>query len=54
MPDSSLRNIVNGIVALDAVNVHEYDSIGQAVMHKMIGQPIFKSFSRKDKAREEH
>ena len=50
-PDSSLRNVVTGVVAEDGVNVHDYDSVGRNIMHKMIGQPAFTfSFSRKDKA----
>lgn len=51
LPDSSLRNIVTGVVAEEGVNVHEYDSIGCKIIHKMIGQPAFKfSFTRRDKA----
>ncbi|KAG1696934.1 Alpha-N-acetylgalactosaminidase [Nymphon striatum] len=47
----ALRNIVNGIVAIDDVNVHEYDSVGKDIIVKMIGQPVFSfSFKRKDKA----
>ena len=50
-PDSPLRNVVTGVVAEDGVNVHDYDSVGRNIMHKMIGQPAFTfSFSRKDKA----
>ena len=50
-PDSSLRNVVTGVVAEDGVNVHDYDSVGRNIMHKMIGRPAFTfSFSRKDKA----
>ena len=49
-PESSLRNVVS-VVAEDGVNVHDYDSVGRNIMHKMIGQPAFTfSFSRKDKA----
>ena len=51
-PDSSLRNVVTGVVAEDGVNVHDYDSVGCNIMQKMIGQPAFTfSFSRKDKAK---
>ena len=50
-PDSSLRNVVTGVVADEGVNVHEYKSVGCKIMQKMIGQPAFTfSFSRKDKA----
>ena len=38
-------------MAEDAVNVHEYESVGCRIIHKMKGQPAFTiSFSRKDKA----
>ena len=51
-PDPTLSNIVNGIVAQDDVNVHEYDSVGHMSMQKMIGKPVLSiSFSRKDKAK---
>ncbi len=51
LPDPSLRNIVTGVVPEEGVNVHEYESVGHKIMHKMIGQPAFTfSFSRKDKA----
>jgi len=34
------------------VNVHEYDSVADKIIQKMIGQPVFTfSFSRKDKAK---
>ena len=50
--DSSLRNIVNGIVAEADVNVHQYESIGRSIIDKMIGQSAFTfSFKRKDKAK---
>ncbi|KAK4304743.1 hypothetical protein Pmani_023319 [Petrolisthes manimaculis] len=49
--DLSLRNIATGVVAEEGVNVHEYESIGHKIMHKMIGQPAFTfTFRRKDKA----
>ena len=35
-PDSSLRNVVTGVVAEDGVNVHDYDSVGRNIMHKMM------------------
>ena len=50
--DPSLRNIVNGVVAQEGVNVHEHDNVGRLIMQKMVGKPVFTlSFSRKDKAR---
>ena len=50
-PDDSLRNVVTGAVAEAAVNVHEFESVGCRIIHKMKGQPAFTfSFSRKDKA----
>ena len=34
------------------MNVHEYDSVADKIIQKMIGQPVFTfSFSRKDKAK---
>ena len=46
-----LRNIVNGIVTKDEVNVHQYESVVK-VLVRMIGQPVFCfSFKRKDKAK---
>ena len=49
--DPSLRNIVNGVVANDNVNVHEFESIGRNIIESVIGQPAFTfSFKRKDKA----
>ena len=51
-PDPSLRNVVNGVVAVQDVNVHEYDSVADKIIEKMIRQPVFTfSFSRKDKAK---
>ena len=51
-PDPSLRNVVNGVVAMQDVNVYEYDSVADTIIQKMIGQPVFTfSFSRKDKAK---
>ena len=47
----ALRNIVNGRVAKNDVNVHEYDSVGKDIIVRMIGQPVFSfSFKRKYKA----
>jgi len=51
-PDPSLRNIVNGVVAKEFVNVHEYEEVGRMIMHNMVGKPTFTfPFRRKDKAR---
>ncbi len=50
-PEPSLRNIVNGVVAHELVNVHEYEEVARAIMHNMIGKPVFTfTFRRKDKA----
>ena len=32
--DSSLRNIVTGVVAQEGVNVHEYESVGRKIIQK--------------------
>jgi len=49
--DSSLRNIINGVVANANVNVHEFESVGKQIIDKMMGEPAFTfSFKRKDKA----
>jgi len=51
-PDPSPRNVVNGDVAVQDMNVHEYDSVADEIIEKMIRQPVFTfSFSRKDKAK---
>ena len=39
--DPALRNIGNGTVAKDDVNVHEYKSIGIGIISRMVGQPVF-------------
>ena len=39
--DPTLRNIINGIVAQECVNVHEYESVAQNVFQKMIGHDVF-------------
>ena len=50
--DPSLRNIINGLVAKEDVDVHEYESVGRNIIERMIGQPVFTfSFKRKDKAK---
>jgi len=49
--DSTLRNIITGVVAKDEMNVDEYLSVGKASIEKMIGQPTFTyPCKRKDKA----
>ena len=48
----SLRNIVNGVVDEPDDNVHDFRSVGVAIISKMIGQPVFSvSFQRKYKAK---
>ena len=32
-PDPSLRNIVNGVVGGEFVNVYEYEEVGRIIMH---------------------
>src|SRR6218665_549495 len=50
-PEPSLRNIVNGVVAHELVSVHEYEEVARAIMHNMIGKPVFTfTLRRKDKA----
>ena len=50
-PDPSLRNVDTGVVAEEAVNVHEYASLGCRIIHEMKRPPAFTvSFCRKDKA----
>jgi len=41
LQESLLRNIVNGIVAHELVNVHKYEEVSRAIMHNMIGKPVF-------------
>ena len=49
-PDPSLRNIINGVVAKDNVNVHNFESVGTKIIENMIGKSVFSfSFKRKDK-----
>ena len=49
--DSSLRNVVHGVVANPNVNVHESELTGWRFSENMIGQPVFTySFKRRDKA----
>ena len=50
--DATLRNVVNGVVADDDVNVHDFKSVAERIIDTMIGQPVFSiSFKRKDKAK---
>ena len=50
--DDALRNIVTGTEANSDVNVDQYESIGEGIISKMIGQPVFSySFSRKDRVK---
>lgn len=45
-------NIIIGIVAKDDVNVHEYESVGRNVVHRILAQHIFSfTFKRMDKAK---
>jgi hypothetical protein len=39
--DPSLRNIINGFVGKEEVNVYDYESVGKSIMHKMLGEPVF-------------
>ena len=49
--DPTLRNIINGIVAGPAVNVHEFESVGNKIIEDMIGKSAFTyKFKRKDRA----
>ena len=49
-PDASLRNIINGVVAKDNVNVHNFELVGTKIIENMIGKSVFSfSFKRKDK-----
>jgi len=51
-PDPSLRNIVTGVVAKEDVNVHDFENVGNEILEKMVGKPIFGiSFKRKDRAK---
>ena len=50
--DPALRNILNGIVANEDINVHEYESVGNKIIERIIGQPVFSfSIKRKEKAK---
>ncbi|KAG7165603.1 hypothetical protein Hamer_G013102 [Homarus americanus] len=51
-PDPSLRNIITGLVAKEDVNVHEYETVGNEIIEKMVGKPVFGiSFKWKDRAK---
>lgn len=51
-PDPSLRNIVNGVVANEEVNVHEFETVGNEIIEKIIGKSVFGiTFKRKDRAK---
>ena len=51
-PDPSLRNIVTGVVAKEEVNVHEFETVVNEIIEKMIGKPVFEiSFKWKDRAK---
>ena len=51
-PDPSLRNIVTGVGAKEEVHVHEFETVGNEIIEKMIGKPIFGiSFKQKDQAK---
>ena len=50
--DPSLRNIVTGVVTKEDVNVHEFQTVGNEIIVKMVEKPIFGiSFTRKDRAK---
>ncbi|KAK3848948.1 hypothetical protein Pcinc_044279 [Petrolisthes cinctipes] len=50
-PEPSLRNIITGLVAKENVNVHEFETVGNEIIDKMVGKPIFGiSFKRKGRA----
>ncbi|KAG7174772.1 hypothetical protein Hamer_G018089 [Homarus americanus] len=54
-PDPSLRNIITGLVAKEDVNVHEYETVGNEIIEKMVGKPVFGiSFKRKDRQKPSH
>ena len=39
--DPSLTNIVTGVVAKEDVNVHEFQTVGNEIIEKMVEKPIF-------------
>src|SRR6218665_470632 len=46
----SLRNTVNGVVAYELVNVHQYEEVARAIMHNTNGKLAFTlTFRRRDK-----
>lgn len=38
--DSSLRNIVTGVVANENVNVHNFETVGNEIIEKMVAKPV--------------
>ncbi|XP_068214528.1 uncharacterized protein [Palaemon carinicauda] len=49
--DTTLRNIVNGIVAEPDVNIHAFESVGNKIIEDMIVKPAFTyKFKQKDRA----
>ena len=50
-PDLSLRNIVAGLVAKEDVNVYAFETVGNEIVEKIVGNPIGISFKRKDRAK---
>ena len=49
--DPSLHNIITGVVASDECDVDDYSTVGNNIIEKLVGQPVFTySFKRKDKA----
>nr|XP_055038535.1 uncharacterized protein LOC129426304 [Misgurnus anguillicaudatus] len=50
--DPSLRNVVTDVVAKEEVNVHKFETVGNEIIKKMVGKPVFGiSFKRKDRAK---
>ena len=50
--DPTLRNIINGIVANEDINMHEYEAVGNKIIERMTGQPVFSfSIKRTEKAK---
>ena len=50
--ESDLKNIANGFIAENSVNVHDFYDHGKTMISKMVEGEIFKfSFKRKDKVR---
>ena len=49
-PDPSLRNVANGIVAEECVNVRQYESVDQSIIEKWLKGRIHNLVQQKDKA----